>query len=254
MSLCIFHSDVVSYELLNLAPVHYETFMKTYGAGNTFQMSTQTGDSLDEEIQTEPIEVTDKEIQFPPSLSMLTAGPKAVSSFTTGDTSLEKGFGSGTAGSSVRLSKFLKWASHAMITLVEEDSKHSGINDVDRGDEKKNADKLAFSDHVTTLDTNKYTFLKGRPVTKIEFAPDQPDVFVTAHGFPNYSGGFDNQSNEETGEEISEIGEYCFLCVWNINYPSIIQKGKMCLKAPVNININIKWQRSYFWLKLLVQL
>ena len=68
-----------------------------------------------------------------------------------------------------------------MITLVEEDSKHEGGSQ-EKNDNKEKGNKLVFSDRVTTLDTNKYPFLRGRPVTKIEFAPYQPDVFVSSHG------------------------------------------------------------------------
>ena len=193
--------------------------MKTYGTGNTFQSCSQTGDGLNEETQTEPIEKKDKEVQYPPSISSLKAASHYTPSSTDTQDSPYTSSGATFGGGSVRLSKFLKWASHIMITVVEEDSKHGKDSERNKGS-KENGDKLAFSDQVTTLDTNQYSFLRGRPVTKVEFAPNQPDVFVTSHGHPNLS-----SSNLDADDAQSEINEYCFLCVWNVNYPSTIQKG-----------------------------
>ena len=115
----IFQLDVVSYELLDLAPVPYETFMKTFGAGNTFQTASQTGDSLNEETQTEEIEMKDKQIQYPPSISSVVSSATGLGNDTLGDDTKI-----GASSGSMRLSMFLKRASHTMITLVEEDSQH----------------------------------------------------------------------------------------------------------------------------------
>ena len=218
--------------------------MKTFGKGNTFQTSSQTGDSLNEETQTEPIEMKDKEIQFPPSLSMLStiASTDGSTNHNKPDsTSSSMSTSSGPSGS-MRLSMFLKRASHTMITLVEEDSKRG-----DKGKEAKNETEkenlLPFSERVITLDSKKYSFLKGRPVTKIEFAPYQPDVFVSCHG---YSDSRFNESNAG-----SEVEEYCFLCVWNVNYPSVVQRGKnirnQILVNKQNSNLHKKGYISYLF-------
>ena len=212
---------MVSYELLDLAPVPYETFMKTFGTGNTFQTSSQTGDSLDEETQTEIIETKDKEIQYPPSLSMATITSNNGSTLEKpSEISFSATASSGFAGSgSMRLSIFLKRAAHTMITLVEEDSKRDD-NENEGKDENQKGNLLPFSERVIALDCNIYPYLQGRPVTRIEFAPYQPDVFVSCHG---YSTSVEERNgNHDLNEE-----EYCFLCVWNINYPSIVQKGKL---------------------------
>ena len=210
--------DVVSYELLDLGPVPYETFMKTFGTGNTFQTSSQTGDSLNEETQTEPIEMKHKEIQYPPSLSMSTiTSNDASTSDQQSNTSASSTPMPSSGSGSMRLSMFLKRASHTMITLVEEDSKRES-NDKGNKDETQKGNLLPFSERVITLDANRYPFLNGRPVTKIEFAPYQPDVFVSCHGYSNYK--------EDSNSIDVEINDYCFLCVWNVNYPSIVQKGK----------------------------
>ena len=215
--------DVVSYELLDLAPVPYETFMKTFGKGNTYQTSSQTGDSLDEETQTEIIETKDKEIQYPPSLSMATISSSIDStSDKPADVSFSATLTSGSSGSgSMRLSMFLKRATHTMITLVEEDSKRDDKEN-DGKNENQKGNLLPFSERVIALDCNKFEFLQGRPVTRIEFAPYQPDVFVSCHGYSTLAEerSLSHDSNEE---------EYCFLCVWNVNYPSIVQKGILCI-------------------------
>lgn len=216
-----FKIDVVSYELLDLAPVPYETFMKTFGKGNTYQTSSQTGDSLDEETQTETIETKDQEIQYPPSLSMATISTNNSSTLDKPtDISFSSSVTSGSGGSgSIRLSMFLKRATHTMITLVEEDSKRDD-KEVSGKDEKEKENLLPFSERVISLDCNRYQFLHGRPVTRIEFAPYQPDVFVSCHGYS--SSAEERYSNHDSNEE-----EYCFLCLWNVNYPSIVQKGNI---------------------------
>ena len=211
---------MVSYELLDLAPVPYETFMKTFGTGNTYQTSSQTGDSLNEETQTEVIETKDKEIQYPPSLSMATIASNNASTVDKpSDISFSSTLSSGSSGSgSMRLSIFLKRATHTMITLVEEDSKRED-KEMEGKDENQKGNLLPFSERVIALDCNKYRFLQGRPVTRIEFAPYQPDVFVSCHGYST-------SEEERNSAGDSDEEDYCFLCVWNVNYPSIVQKGK----------------------------
>ena len=215
---CFIYIDVVSYELLDLAPVPYETFMKTFGAGNTFQTASQTGDSLNEETQTEAIEMKDKQIQYPPSISSVVSSATGLDNDSLGDdtkTSL------GASSGSMRLSMFLKRASHTMITLVEEDSQNNQDEHKSKKEEKQKENLLPFSERVITLDSNVYKFLKGRPVTKIEFAPYQPDVFVSCHGYPD---------SKEKRKKHSQVDDNCFVCLWNVNYPTIVQKGiESCL-------------------------
>ena len=53
--------DVVSFELFNLPPIRYDAFMRTFGAANALQATTQTGeDNLEEDVQTEEIETMHK--------------------------------------------------------------------------------------------------------------------------------------------------------------------------------------------------
>ena len=60
--------DVVAFDLMELPPVRYEAFMKTFGATNTMQAAAQTGeDNLQEEVQTDPVEKIDKWTQKPPA-------------------------------------------------------------------------------------------------------------------------------------------------------------------------------------------
>ena len=92
------------------------------------------------------------------------------------------------------------------------------FSEISHENEKENL--LPFSERVISLDCNRYQFLHGRPVTRIEFAPYQPDVFVSCHGYS--SSAEERSSNHDSNEE-----EYCYLCLWNVNYPSIVQKGKI---------------------------
>ena len=60
--------DVVAFDLMELPPVRYEAFMKTFGGTNMMQAISQTGeDNLQEEVQTDPIEKLDKWTQKPPA-------------------------------------------------------------------------------------------------------------------------------------------------------------------------------------------
>ena len=185
--------------------------MKTFGAGNTFQTASQTGDSLNEETQTEEIEMKDKQIQYPPSISSVVSSATGLGNDTLGDDTKI-----GASSGSMRLSMFLKRASHTMITLVEEDSQHIQDEHKSKKEEKQKENLLPFSERVITLDSNVYKFLKGRPVTKIEFAPYQPDVFVSCHGYPD---------SKEKRKKHSQVDDNCFVCLWNVNYPTIVQKG-----------------------------
>ena len=60
--------DVVAFDLMELPPVRYEAFMKTFGATNTMQAISQTGeDNLQEEVQTDPVETAEMWTQKPPA-------------------------------------------------------------------------------------------------------------------------------------------------------------------------------------------
>lgn len=58
--------DLVNFTLLDMKPVPYEEFIRNYGCRNTVQEAVQTGDDdIDEEIQTDTIELRQKWTQFP---------------------------------------------------------------------------------------------------------------------------------------------------------------------------------------------
>ena len=66
--LAMIRLDVVAFDLMELPPVRYEAFMKTFGATNTMQASAQTGeDNLQEEVQTDPVETREMWTQKPPA-------------------------------------------------------------------------------------------------------------------------------------------------------------------------------------------
>ena len=66
--LAMIRLDVVAFDLMELPPIRYEAFMKTFGATNTMQAISQTGeDNLQEEVQTDPVETAEMWTQKPPA-------------------------------------------------------------------------------------------------------------------------------------------------------------------------------------------
>ena len=66
--LAMIRLDVVAFDLMELPPIRYEAFMKTFGATNTMQAISQTGeDNLQEEVQTDPVDTAEMWTQKPPA-------------------------------------------------------------------------------------------------------------------------------------------------------------------------------------------
>ncbi|XP_063216274.1 cytoplasmic dynein 2 intermediate chain 1 isoform X3 [Bacillus rossius redtenbacheri] len=58
--------DVVGFSLLDLAPIPYDIYMKSYGRSNTMQVHVQTNeDSISEEVQTDEVHMSSKWTQKP---------------------------------------------------------------------------------------------------------------------------------------------------------------------------------------------
>ena len=134
--------DVVAFDLMELPPIRYEAFMKTFGATNTMQAMAQTGeDNLEEEVQTEPVEMLDKWTQKPPAAVGFKSADGAMdreimlenirgvggqTSAKDGGASSETSWEFSSRSDSMRLSKFLSAAGPALLTLLEEEAVGEG--------------------------------------------------------------------------------------------------------------------------------
>ena len=201
--------DVAKYDLFDLPPIAYEALM---GNSDRVQATCQTGeDDLDEELQTEPIEILEKWTQFPPPPLTHLADPEDHQTLLQTlhgvggqvDVAKIKDYNHETMKSmnSVRLSKFLESASTAIMTLLEEDSERKYGSTLAAQDQKD----VVFSDKVTLLDTDVVKCLRGKAVRSMAFALDQPSLLLVGHG---------------PGEETSDDPFRSYLTVWNVGSPS----------------------------------
>ncbi len=209
--------NVVTFNLLELPPISYDAFMKTFGATNSLQAATQCGydERHDEEVQTEAVDTLNKWTQKPPSAAIATEASDdelwQVIRGVGGDMEKEqKAYEFVDHSNSKRLSKFLNMSGSALLTLLEEEAALRQGPQLE-GQEQKDVE---FSDKVTVLNTD-LDFLIGRPVVDVAFAPDQPAVLLTAHG--KIKG---NSGNNEDDDLMTRS----FLCVWNVSQPSVPQQ------------------------------
>ena len=178
--------DVVDFDLFDLPPIRYEAFMKTFGSSNSQQTSTQTGDdNLEVEVQTEEYQSVNKWTQKPPTFGQKT---------DMEDIDSVRGNLLGVGGdnladhkdnieykqneNSLRLAKFLCGSGQALLAVLEEDqARREG--EVVEGLPQRDID---FADSITVLRVEDTPCLTGKPVTLVEFSPDNPLCLVTVHG------------------------------------------------------------------------
>lgn len=214
--------NVVRFDLMDLPPIRYEAFMKSFGTSNARQETSQTGDDdMEQETQTEPIETNEKWTQKPIAMTsigdlddqeLLLQNMKGVGG-PSKETKVNEGFVSFNAHShSLRLSQFLEGASQVMLTLMEEQEEQLRGLELE-GIEQKSVD---FADKVTILNTDM-DFLLDRPVTSLAFAPDQSAILLTAHGNLDMDG-------EQGATTLANFSADTYLCVWNVSQPSAPNK------------------------------
>ncbi|TRY78803.1 hypothetical protein TCAL_07584 [Tigriopus californicus] len=217
--------NVVRFDLLDLPPIRYEAFMKSFGTSNARQETSQTGDDdLEQETQTEVIETNEKWTQKPIAMTsigdlddqeLLLQNMKGVGG-PSKETKDSQGFVSFNAHShSLRLAQFLEGASQVMLTLMEEQEEQVRGLDLE-GIEQKSVD---FADKVTILNTDM-AFLLDRPVTSLAFAPDQSAILLTAHGNLDVDG-------EQGATTLANFSANTYLCIWNVSQPSAPSKVLM---------------------------
>ena len=214
--------DVVNFDLFELPPIRYEAFMKTFGASNTLQATTQTGeDNIDEEAQTEAIETLDKWTQKPPATiaaldledqDLLSQYIKGVGGETKSKPEDNSDFIN--YANSLRLTSFLDMAGSAMITLLEEESQQRHDAQEDGQEERE----VEFSDRVIMLNTD-LPFLQDCAIHNLAFASDQAGLLLSTH-----KSRMDEDSETDSRSSSTAVIQRTILCLWNVSHPSMPQK------------------------------
>ncbi|KAK7870991.1 hypothetical protein R5R35_012186 [Gryllus longicercus] len=214
--------DTVGFSLLDLPPVPYEVYMKSYGRSNTQQASVQTNeDNLSEEIQTEEIIVKNKWTQHPVAYHPVVDKDDANASLVVFS---QNHLGCGGDGNedpemwkklikynAVRLNQFLLGAGQAILQHLEQQSF------IQENSLSLNSVASYFSRGFFNLNVNAVPFLAGRSVSKLCFSNLQPTSLITVHIEPNNS-----------LEAVDAILGRCMLCIWNILKPSAPEKILVC--------------------------
>ncbi|XP_017783325.1 PREDICTED: WD repeat-containing protein 60 [Nicrophorus vespilloides] len=151
--------DHQNFTLFEIAPISYDTFIKSFGGKNNVQASSQTGDDwIDEQVQTDYIGNSNKWTQFPNKFAQFENLSKFKEEI--------KGSGSDeiTAGevnviyNEFRLSKFLRQRVPDVLDLLRKKEKPPEVSE-----------NLGFSDGFRKL---YFSFSEGRQVNCLEFSED----------------------------------------------------------------------------------
>ena len=196
--------DIVTFDLLDMPPIRYEAFMKTFGKTNTLQASCQSGeDNLEVEVQTEEVTRATAWTQRPPTFGGEgdDLDPREVRSSLLGvgweeKKALDEEVEYVQSSSSLRLATFIQGAGEAILTMLEEDqARHEGSHA-----ESVPQRDIDFADSITVLRMEQTPCLAGLGVSLVEFSPDHPSSLLTVHS--------------------SSSSTSCLLCLWNVSQPS----------------------------------
>ena len=197
--------DIVTFDLLDMPPIRYEAFMKTFGKTNTLQASSQSGeDNLEVEVQTEEVTQATAWTQRPPTFGGQgdDLDPREVRSSLLGvgweeKKVLDEEVQYVQSSSSLRLATFIQGAGEAILTMLEEEqARHEGSHA-----ESVPQRDIDFADSITVLRVEQTPCLAGLRVSLVEFSPDHPSSLLTVH----------SSSSDSTS---------CLLCLWNVSQPT----------------------------------
>nr|XP_023017272.1 WD repeat-containing protein 60 [Leptinotarsa decemlineata] len=174
--------DSFTFTLFDLPPVPYDVFIKNYGASNTVQSASQTGeDNVEEEIQTEKIITCTKWTQIPicfnngdPDDPNYWSNYKQDYLGVGGDEeSIEKIIQKQLFDDNA-LNKFLKSAGDLIIRIQEEARMKS------TGNIMKNQKPIPFSDGHILFNTSDIIF-DGTTIKCVSFSCDTNNKVMTVH-------------------------------------------------------------------------
>ena len=198
--------DIVTFDLLDMPPIRYEAFMKTFGKTNTLQASSQSGeDNLEVEVQTEEVTRATAWTQRPPTFGGQgdDLDPREVRSSLLGvgweeTKALDEEVEYVQSSSSLRLATFIQGAGEAMLTMLEEDQARREGSHAESVPQRD----IDFADSITLLRVEQTPCLAGFGVSLVEFSPDHPSSLLTVHS---------SSSSSSTSS---------LLCLWNVSQPS----------------------------------
>ncbi|CAM1323868.1 Uncharacterised protein g8512 [Pycnogonum litorale] len=169
--------DVADADLLDMPPVQYDVYIRSFGRLNTKQAYVQTDNKTDEEMQTDGIEFLDKWTQCPAHDHRGYGG----------DLGLQDEIDQN--GSSwefhvktdiLKLNKFLNSVTPVFVALLQEQFARSQRNNL-----IGNQANISFSDGFVQLVSP--SFRKGSPVTFVHCLPNQENMLITIHGIDWHS-------------------------------------------------------------------
>ena len=198
--------DIVTFDLLDMPPIRYEAFMKTFGKTNSLQASCQSGeDNLEVEVQTEEVTRATAWTQRPPTFGGQQGedlDPREVRSSLLGVGWEEKKALEHEeveyvqSSSSLRLATFIQGAGEAILTMLEEEQARQEGSHAESVPQRD----IDFADSITVLRVDQTQCLVGLGVSLVEFSPDHPSSLLTVHS--------------------SSSSTSCLLCLWNVSQPS----------------------------------
>ncbi|XP_017261788.1 cytoplasmic dynein 2 intermediate chain 1 isoform X2 [Kryptolebias marmoratus] len=191
----------MTFPLLDLPPVsEYEMYIRNFGNANTKQAYVQCNeDNVDQDIQSEEIEVCEKWTQHPPE-HIGACGDPNLSQEARDKTRSELNF------DSQHLTSFLHSASQVILVLLEEDqAERKSLRNL-----KNQKESLSFSDGSLQLNT-KLPFLLGRQISLVHFSQVQKHTMLSVH-LPTAKAS------------AVRLDSSTIICIWNIWEPSRPQK------------------------------
>ncbi|XP_054707121.1 cytoplasmic dynein 2 intermediate chain 1-like [Uloborus diversus] len=184
--------DVVPFDIIDVPPMKYETYIRTFGKSGSSQVFTQTENSEEEEAQTDVIEMLDKWTQYPPHDVNGCGGDNVATS--EGHKDLKALFESRSA----RLSTFLQNCSNVILSVLDEEFPALGL-----GKSTKQRSNLFYSNSYHTLPS--LNFLKDTPVRNVYCSTESCQYIITIY---------------DTMIKVPSMNdERGILCVWNISDP-----------------------------------
>lgn len=188
----------VYFSLFDMEAITYEDFMQSYGKSGTIQISSQTGDDdLDEQIQTDQIEVVDKWTQYPIRFS------KHDDYF--GETLNHKE--QINTNTSRKLNKFMEKAGKIMLHILEQKETKTQVQF------KQNYSDIPFSDGYLSINFERTQFLRNRNVVYMMFS--KTGQLLTVH-----ENGTEVSMNEN--EQLLARSSICIWDVFELSYPQYI--------------------------------
>ncbi|KFM60115.1 WD repeat-containing protein 60, partial [Stegodyphus mimosarum] len=185
--------DVMSFEVINIPPMKYETYIRTFGKSDTKQAFVQTENFEEEEVQTDEIEMLNKWTQNPPNDNLGYGGDNVRNTMNESEN-----WKSLFADHSVKLSSFLQRSSSVILTLLDEEFPPFSAQS-----SSLQRSNLFFSDSYNIL--SPVNFLKDIPVVNVSCCSESDRFIITIH---------DSMVKLPCSEDF--IKEKGIMCVWNL--------------------------------------